>query len=79
MNLYLNYYRKNEIQTSDNPPVGILLCTGKDDALVEYAMEGWDKTLFVSQFHVALPTEEELKEFIQKQKKIGSFIIENKK
>ena len=71
LNLYLNYYRKNEMQISDNPPVGILLCTGKEDELVEYATEGWDKTLFVSQFQVALPTEDELKEFIHKQKRLG--------
>ena len=71
LNLYLKYYRKNEMQTGDNPPVGILLCTGKEDELVEYATEGWDKTLFVSQFQVTLPTEDELKEFIHKEKRLG--------
>ena len=29
MNVYLNYYRKNEMAESDNPPVGIILCAGK--------------------------------------------------
>jgi len=52
----------------DNPPVGILLCTGKDEELVEFATDGWDKTLFVSKFNVSLPTEVELKEFIKRQK-----------
>jgi predicted nuclease of restriction endonuclease-like (RecB) superfamily len=36
MNLYLNYYRKNEMTQGDNPPLGIILCADKDDALVEY-------------------------------------------
>jgi predicted nuclease of restriction endonuclease-like (RecB) superfamily len=71
LNLYLNYYRKNEMQTDDNPPVGILLCTGKEDELVEYATDGWDKTLFVSQFQITLPTEKELKEFLDKEKRLG--------
>lgn len=71
LNLYLNYYRKNEIQENDKPPIGILLCTGKEEELVEYATEGWDKSIFVSAYQVALPTEKELKEFIHKQKKLG--------
>jgi predicted nuclease of restriction endonuclease-like (RecB) superfamily len=37
MNMYLNYYRKNEMTEGDNPPVGIILCANKNDALVEYA------------------------------------------
>jgi len=43
----------------------------QDFLLVEYAMEGWDKTLFVSQFQISLPTEDELKEFLNKEKRLG--------
>jgi hypothetical protein len=36
MNMYLNYFLKNEKTEGDNPPVGIILCANKNDALVEY-------------------------------------------
>ena len=37
MNMYLNYFKENESIESDNPPVGIILCSGKNEALVKYA------------------------------------------
>jgi len=40
LNTYLNWFKENEICEGDNPPVGILLCTGKNDELVRYAAVG---------------------------------------
>lgn len=40
MNVYLNYYKENEINKGDNPPVGIIMCAGKDEALVKHATMG---------------------------------------
>lgn len=51
----------------DNPPVGILLCTARDAEHVEFATAGLDNYVFVSKYRLALPTEEELKVFIQKE------------
>jgi hypothetical protein len=65
LNTYLNYYKKNEMQTNDNPPVGILLCTDKNQSLVEYATAGIDNNLFISKYQVALPAKEELQKFIE--------------
>ncbi len=67
MTVYLNYYRKNEMQQDDNEPIGLLLCTDKGETLVEYAVT--DKQLFVSKYQFALPSKEELKQFIQKELK----------
>ena len=54
----------------DNPPVGILLCTEKDHALVEYAIgDEKEQQLFVSQYQLKLPTKEEIREFIEKELK----------
>ena len=64
MNVYLNYYRKNEMTDGDNPPVGIILCTNKDDSLVEYATTGLPQDVFVSKYMVQLPTVDELKMLI---------------
>jgi hypothetical protein len=51
----------------DNPPVGILLCTQKDHALVEYALAGMGNTLFVSKYQLELPKKEEIQKFLQEQ------------
>lgn len=67
LNTYLNYYKKNEKQEDDNPPVGILLCTDKNHALVEYATAGMDNNLFVSKYQLILPTKEELRKFVENE------------
>lgn len=61
---YLNYYKKNICQKEDNPPVGILLVTERNKALVEYAIADSDKELFVSKYKLQLPNKEEIEKFI---------------
>ena len=60
LNTYLTWYTKNVMAEGDQPPVGILLCTGKDETLVEYALAGMSNKLFVSRYLAQLPTREEL-------------------
>jgi predicted nuclease of restriction endonuclease-like (RecB) superfamily len=67
LNTYISYYKKHEMHSGDNPPIGILLCTRKNNALVEYALSEASNQLFVSEYKLALPTEEEMKKFIEKQ------------
>ena len=67
MLLYLNYYRKNEMTEGDNPPVGIILCADKDDALVEYATAGLENELFISKYMLQLPDKETLLKFIESE------------
>lgn len=45
-----------------NPPIGILLCTEKDHALVKYALAGMDNSLFVSRYQLELPSQEVLQQ-----------------
>lgn len=65
MNFYVNWVRANLMQPGDNPPVGILLCSGKDKTEVEFATAGLDQTLFVSRYLVALPSAEKLRAFLE--------------
>lgn len=65
MLLYLNYFRKNEMTEGDNPPVGIILCADKDDALVEYATAGLENELFISKYMLQLPDKQTLLKFIE--------------
>ena len=64
LNAYVSYYRENEMNEGDNPPIGILLCTRKGEKMVEYALAGMDNNLFVSTYMLALPDKETLQEFI---------------
>ena len=67
LNLYLEYFKKYEMAEGDNPPVGILLCTDKDQEHVEFATAGIDDKVFVSKYLIALPDKLQLKEFIKKE------------
>ena len=69
LNTYVNWYRKNMISVGDNSPIGILLCTDKNHALVEYALAGMDNNLFVSKYMLELPKKEEMQAFLEKQVK----------
>ncbi len=66
-NTYVNWYLKNEMSEGDNPPIGILLCTKKNNALVEYALAGIDNKLFVSKYQLELPKKEEMQKFLEGQ------------
>jgi predicted nuclease of restriction endonuclease-like (RecB) superfamily len=67
MNLYLNYYKDNEMSESDNPPIGIILCSEKDDTLVKYTTAGMDDHLFVSKYLVKLPEKKVLENFMKRE------------
>lgn len=69
LNTYVNYYKKNEMHTGDNLPVGLLLCTEKNEALAEYALGGMDNRLFISKYKLELPSKSEIKEFLEKKLK----------
>ncbi|WP_298142897.1 PDDEXK nuclease domain-containing protein [Flavobacterium sp.] len=60
LNTYLNFFKAEITETNDNAPVGILLVAEKDHALVKYATAGMDENLFVQQYLVKLPSQEQL-------------------
>ena len=70
MNFYLNYFKDNETSSTDNPPIGIILCTDRRTSTVKYATGSLDNQLFVSRYKVQLPTVEELEEFINQDVKM---------
>lgn len=67
LNTYVSWYRQNMMSEGDNPPIGILLCTDKNHALVEYALAGMDSNLFVSKYQLELPEKAEMQRFIEQQ------------
>lgn len=67
MNVYLNYYKDIEMSDGDNPPIGIILCGSKGEALAKYATSGIDNQLFVSKYLVQLPDKKVLENFIKEE------------
>ena len=67
LNTYVSWYREHEMSPGDNPPVGILLCTEKNHALVKYALAGMNSQLFVSKYQLELPDEARMRAFIEAQ------------
>jgi predicted nuclease of restriction endonuclease-like (RecB) superfamily len=64
LNTYVAYYKKHQMTPGDQPPIGILLCTRKNDALVEFALGDLSNQVFVSRYAVELPKKEEMERFI---------------
>ena len=64
MNLYLNYTREHMMEPGENDPVGLILCSAKNDAVVHYAMGGIKAKVFASHYLTALPDPETLRQEI---------------
>lgn len=71
LNTYVAYYKKHEMTPGDQPPIGILLCTRKNEALVEFALGDLSNQLFVSRYAVEMPDKSDMETFL---KKIGKEI-----
>lgn len=68
MNFHLNYWKREITTPEDNAPVGLLLCSAKDQTKVEYATGGFDQQLFVSRYLVALPKLQEVGQLIERDR-----------
>ena len=68
MQMYVNYYQREVTDESENPPIGIILCSDKSDAVVRYTLPEDNKQIFASRYKLYLPTEEELAAEIQKER-----------
>ena len=66
MQLYVNYYNMDVCTEHDNPTVGIILCSEKNDAIVRYTLGNRnDIGVFSPQYKLIMPTEDELKREIE--------------
>ena len=60
--LYLTYYDRERRTSGDNPTLGLILCTDKNDAVLRYTLgEEQQKKIFTSRYKLHLPSEAELK------------------
>lgn len=69
LQMYVNYYDRTEKQEDENPTIGILLCTDKNDTVVEYALPKDNNTILASKYQLYLPTEDEILKLIKDKDK----------
>ena len=67
LQMYVNYYDRFEKQNFENPTIGILLCTDKNDAVVKISLPENNKTIIASKYHLYLPTEQQLMAEMKKE------------
>jgi predicted nuclease of restriction endonuclease-like (RecB) superfamily len=60
MHLYLNYAKEHWTHKEENPPVGLILCAKKDEAVAHYALEGLPNKVMAAEYRTALPEEKVL-------------------
>ena len=60
MHLYLNYAREHWTHDDENPPVGMILCSQKDEAVARYALEGLPNKVMAAEYQTTLPDEKRL-------------------
>lgn len=65
LNTYLNYYKTEVNEISDNPPIGIILCAEKDEITAEYILGGFENNLFASKYITILPDKKKLIEEVK--------------
>ena len=70
MQMYTNYYRRTNMLEGENEPIGILLCSDKNDAVVKFTLPEDNNQIFASKYKICLPTEEELKLEIMRERDI---------
>jgi predicted nuclease of restriction endonuclease-like (RecB) superfamily len=67
MDLYVRWYEDNVKGETDNATIGIILCSEKNETVVKYSVLKDSKQLFASKYKLYLPTEEELKEELERE------------
>jgi hypothetical protein len=70
MDFYVRYFEKEERQAEDNPTIGLILCAEKNDAMAKYTLLENSNNLFASKYKLYLPTEKELKEELEREKRL---------
>lgn len=78
MQFYVNYFDQEIKSESDNPTIGLLLCTEKCDKMVQYTLGDKAKQIFASKYKFHLPTESELETELKREIALINNIKQNK-
>lgn len=70
MNLYLNYAREHWVHEGENPPVGLILCSQKDESVARYALDGLPNKVMAAEYRTTLPDEKLLASEIDRTRQV---------
>lgn len=76
MHLYLNYAREHWMYPGENPPVGLILCNKKDEAIAHYALEGLANKVMAAEYQMVLPNEKLLVDELERTRRMLESRIE---
>ena len=68
MLLYTGYFEAEEMREGENPPVGLILCADKNEAVVRYTLGQRAEQIFAARYQLYLPTEEELRRELERER-----------
>jgi predicted nuclease of restriction endonuclease-like (RecB) superfamily len=69
MQMYVNYYTRELMNEGDGSPIGIVLCSDKNDAVVRYTLPEGNDQVYASRYKLYLPTEKELATELLRERK----------
>lgn len=70
MQMYVNYYDRDICISGDNPTIGLILCTDKNDAVVKYVLDEKHQHIFASRYKLELPSEQELRRELEHERRL---------
>jgi YhcG PDDEXK nuclease domain len=70
MDMYVRMYEKLKRREDDNPTIGLILSSERNEAVAQYSVLSESKQLFSSKYLTALPTEEELKLELRRERSL---------
>jgi hypothetical protein len=70
IDFYVRLFDEKIKQADDNPTIGLVLVTDKDESIVKYSVLADNENLFASKYRLYLPTEDELKAELKREREI---------
>lgn len=68
MDFYVRYFEKEVKKINDNPTIGLILCTGKNEVMARYTLLNDKRNVFASKYRLYLPSEEEIRKGLESVK-----------
>ena len=68
MLLYTGWFEAEEMHEWENPPVGLVLCTDKNESMVRYTLSRSASRIFASRFQLHLPSKEQLRAELERER-----------
>ncbi len=74
MDMYVRMFDDLKRQPGDNPTIGLIMCTDKDETMVKYSVLNESKQIFASKYMLVLPTEEEIRRELERNQEIYGLV-----